>query len=65
MRAGQFTDIESFQNDPHWHDLLPFHEYFHCDTGRGLGRSPQFGWDSWFSSMTWPRIRMTVWIWPR
>ncbi|MDE3084551.1 MAG: glucosidase, partial [Verrucomicrobiota bacterium] len=33
-----------FVNDPHWHDLLLFHEYFHGDTGQGLGASHQTGW---------------------
>jgi hypothetical protein len=33
-----------FQNDPHWRDLMPFHEYFDGDTGRGLGASHQTGW---------------------
>ena len=32
------------QTDPHWRDLLPFHEYFHGDTGRGVGASHQTGW---------------------
>ncbi len=32
-----------FAEDPHWKDLLLFHEYFHGDTGRGLGSSHQ-GW---------------------
>jgi hypothetical protein len=30
--------------DPEWRDLLPFHEYFHGDTGAGLGASHQTGW---------------------
>jgi hypothetical protein len=30
--------------DPHWRDLSLFHEYFHADTGRGLGASHQTGW---------------------
>jgi hypothetical protein len=30
--------------DPHWRDLCLFHEYFHGDTGRGLGASHQTGW---------------------
>ncbi len=34
----------AFLNDPHWHDLLLFHEYFHGDTGQGLGASHQTGW---------------------
>ena len=33
-----------FQEDPHWRDLLLFHEYFHGDTGAGLGASHQTGW---------------------
>jgi hypothetical protein len=39
-----FGDYERFQRDPAWHDLLPFHEYFHGDTGAGLGASHQTGW---------------------
>ncbi|OLC53328.1 MAG: glucosidase [Acidobacteria bacterium 13_1_40CM_4_69_4] len=33
-----------FAADPYWKDLLLFHEYFHGDTGRGLGASHQTGW---------------------
>ncbi len=33
-----------FAEDPHWRDLLLFNEYFHGDTGRGLGASHQTGW---------------------
>jgi len=32
------------QTDPHFRDLLLFHEYFHGDTGAGLGASHQTGW---------------------
>src|SRR5258705_11497505 len=35
---------ELFNRDPHWRDLIPFHEYFHGDTGRGCGASHQTGW---------------------
>jgi Glycosyl hydrolase family 63 C-terminal domain len=31
-------------NNPHWRDLLLFHEYFHGGTGKGLGASHQTGW---------------------
>jgi hypothetical protein len=31
-------------DDPEWRDLLPFFEYFHGDTGAGLGASHQTGW---------------------
>ncbi len=33
-----------FQQDPHWRDLIAFHEYFHGDNGAGLGASHQTGW---------------------
>jgi len=33
-----------FQDDPDWHDLIPFCEYFHGDTGEGLGATHQTGW---------------------
>jgi len=36
--------ITRFARDPYWRDLLLFHEYFHGDTGRGLGASHQTGW---------------------
>ncbi|HEY3083812.1 MAG TPA: glucosidase [Chloroflexota bacterium] len=35
---------ERLQGDPHWRDLIPFHEYFHGDTGAGLGAGHQTGW---------------------
>ncbi len=35
---------EVFQHDPHWRDLIQFHEYFHGDNGAGLGASHQTGW---------------------
>ena len=36
--------IEKFQNDPHWHNLILFHEYFHGDNGAGIGANHQTGW---------------------
>jgi hypothetical protein len=35
---------ESFRRDPGWHDPILFYEYFHGDTGAGLGASHQTGW---------------------
>jgi hypothetical protein len=43
-RRPVFGDYELFQTDPAWHDQLWFHEYFHGDTGAGLGASHQTGW---------------------
>ncbi|MBL6983748.1 MAG: glucosidase [Anaerolineales bacterium] len=45
--AGQrafYGDNPIFQNDPHWRDQILFYEYFHGDTGVGLGASHQTGW---------------------
>jgi hypothetical protein len=39
-----FGAAELFQTDPHWRALIPFHEYFHGDTGAGVGASHQTGW---------------------
>jgi hypothetical protein len=33
-----------YADDPHWRDLMLFHEYFHAETGRGCGASHQTGW---------------------
>ena len=35
---------QRYQADPHWRDLVLFYEYFHGDTGRGVGASHQTGW---------------------
>src|SRR3954447_12831690 len=43
-RRPVFGGLEKFQSDPHWHDLLLFHEYFHGDNGAGIGASHQTGW---------------------
>jgi hypothetical protein len=43
-RRPVFGARERFQRDPHWRDHLLFHEYFHGDTGAGLGASHQTGW---------------------
>ena len=33
-----------FQEDPYWKDYILFYEYFHADSGAGLGASHQTGW---------------------
>jgi hypothetical protein len=43
-RRPVFGGVELFQADPNWHDLIPFHEYFHGDTGAAVGASHQTGW---------------------
>ena len=37
--------------DPRWRDNIPFHEYFHGDTGQGLGAMHQTGWTALVAHM--------------
>jgi len=50
-RRAVFGGIERFQHDPHWRDLVAFHEYFHGDNGAGLGASHQTGWTALVAKM--------------
>jgi hypothetical protein len=43
-RRPVFGSNDVCQTDPHWRDYLLFHEYFHGDTGAGVGASHQTGW---------------------
>ena len=43
-RRPVFGDVLKFQNEPDWRDLVLFHEYFHGDSGAGMGASHQTGW---------------------
>ncbi|MDX2150367.1 MAG: hypothetical protein SFV54_06520 [Bryobacteraceae bacterium] len=40
-----------YRDDPHWRDLVLFYEYFHGDTGRGVGASHQTGWTGLVSKL--------------
>jgi hypothetical protein len=33
-----------FDHDPYWRDQVTFYEYFHGDSGKGLGAAHQTGW---------------------
>lgn len=39
-----FEDAHRYSDQPDWQNLLLFHEYFHGETGEGLGASHQTGW---------------------
>jgi len=39
-----YNGMERFRTDPNWSDHILFYEYFHGDTGQGLGASHQTGW---------------------
>jgi hypothetical protein len=43
-RRPVYGGTATFQEDPHWRDLLLFYEYFHGENGAGLGASHQTGW---------------------
>ena len=50
-RRAVWGDNDYFQTDPHWRDYIPFHEYFHGDTGAGVGASHQTGWTALVASL--------------
>jgi hypothetical protein len=54
-RRAVFGQSEKLQNDPHFRDYIPFYEYFHGDTGRGLGASHQTGWTGLIAKLLQPR----------
>lgn len=44
--------------DPHFRDYILFHEYFHGDTGCGLGASHQTGWTGLVAKLLQPRSEL-------
>ncbi|HEY5893404.1 MAG TPA: hypothetical protein VIT91_09250 [Chthoniobacterales bacterium] len=53
-RRPVFNHHEKMQSDPHFRDHLLFHEYFHGDTGRGVGASHQTGWTGLVANLLKP-----------
>jgi hypothetical protein len=56
-RRPAFGSAEKLQRDPAWHDRLLFNEYFHGDTGAGLGASHQTGWTGLVADLITRRTR--------
>jgi hypothetical protein len=54
-RRAAFGDHPKLQDDPHFRDHLLFYEYFHGDTGRGVGASHQTGWTGVIAKLLQPR----------
>jgi hypothetical protein len=50
-RRACHGDDPRYAIDPHWRDLPLFYEYFHGDTGRGVGASHQTGWTALISTI--------------
>ena len=54
-RRPVFEQYERLQTDPHFRDHLLFYEYFHGDSGRGVGASHQTGWTGIIAKLLQPR----------
>jgi hypothetical protein len=55
-----FVADSPFQSDPHWRELLQFHEYFHAETGQGLGAAHQTGWTGLMANLVMRRYRRDI-----
>jgi hypothetical protein len=53
-RRPVFGEQDKFQTDPHFRDYILFYEYFHGDTGRGVGASHQTGWTGLVAKLLQP-----------
>jgi hypothetical protein len=47
----------TFACSPAWRDLIPFHEYFHGESGQGLGAAHQTGWTGLIADLIITRHR--------
>ncbi|MBL8660256.1 MAG: glucosidase [Rhodospirillales bacterium] len=54
------ADQPPFAMDPHWRDLLLFYEYFHAETGQGLGAAHQTGWTALIANLVMRRYRRDI-----
>jgi hypothetical protein len=52
-----FAHHPRLQSDPHFRDYVLFYEYFHGDSGRGVGASHQTGWTGLVAKLLMPRRR--------
>ena len=52
-----FSHHPRMQSDPHFRNYVLFYEYFHGDTGRGVGASHQTGWTGLVAKLLQPRDR--------
>ncbi len=50
-----YNGYDKMQHDPHFKDYLLFFEYFHADTGRGMGASHQTGWTGLIAKLLQPK----------
>lgn len=50
-RRAVYAGVDRMQGDPHFSDHILFYEYFHGDTGKGLGASHQTGWTALIANL--------------
>ena len=50
-KRAVFAEKEKFQTDPNFCDHILFHEYFHGETGKGLGANHQTGWTAFIAKL--------------
>ncbi len=55
-----FPADSPFQKNPHWQDLRLFNEYFHGETGLGLGAAHQTGWTGLVANLVFRRYRADI-----
>jgi hypothetical protein len=46
-----YGGVAQYRDDPHFADLILFHEYFHGDIGQGLGAAHQTGWTALIANL--------------
>ncbi|MCG8070133.1 MAG: hypothetical protein JAY84_20010, partial [Candidatus Thiodiazotropha taylori] len=49
-----------FQTEEAWRDLSLFYEYFHAETGQGLGAAHQTGWTGLLANLVMRRYRKDI-----
>jgi hypothetical protein len=59
-RIPALPDNSPFQTDAAWKDLLLFNEYFHGETGLGLGAMHQTGWTGLVANLVQRRYRSDI-----
>jgi hypothetical protein len=52
-----------FQSDPAWRDQLFFYEYFHGETGQGLGAAHQTGWTALLANLVMRKYQKDITPW--
>jgi hypothetical protein len=59
-RVPAFPEGTPFHHDPNWKDLLLFNEYFHAESGQGLGAMHQTGWTGLVANLVQRKYRTDI-----